>query len=145
VSPQGTRSAAPVQHASLGGFPAWLRVAGVMFGVGFGANQYASLLLAYRLHLGVSVSTADLLFGVYALGLIPALLLVGPISDAHGRRAIVRAAGMVSVLASLALIIGQHSLAMLYLGRLLAGVSSGAAFAAGTAWIKELSVAPYER
>jgi MFS family permease len=144
VSPQGTRSAAPVQHASLGGFPAWLRVAGVMFGVGFGANQYASLLLAYRLHLGVSVSTADLLFGVYALGLIPALLLVGPISDAHGRRAIVRAAGMVSVLASLALIIGQHSLAMLYLGRLLAGVSSGAAFAAGTAWIKELSVAPYD-
>jgi MFS family permease len=144
VSSQGTTSFAPVQRPWLGRFPAWLRVAGVMFGVGFGANQYASLLLAYRLHLGVSVSTADLLFGVYAIGLIPALLLVGPISDAHGRRAIVRAAGMLSVLASLALIVGQHALAMLYLGRLLAGISSGAAFAAGTAWIKELSVAPYD-
>jgi hypothetical protein len=33
---------------------------------------------------------------------------------------------------------------MLYLGRFLAGVCSGAAFAAGTAWIKELSVAPYD-
>ncbi len=48
-------------------------------------------------------------------------------------------------MASLALIAGEHSLGMLYLGRFLAGVCSGAAFAAGTAWIKELSVAPYDR
>jgi len=73
--------------------PAWARVAGVMFGVGWGANQFSSLLLAYRLHRGVSESTADALFGVYALGLIPALLLIGPVSDLRGRRLIVRAAG----------------------------------------------------
>jgi MFS family permease len=115
-----------------------------MFGVGWGANQFSSLLLAYRLHRGISESTADALFGVYALGLIPALLLVGPISDQRGRRRIVRGAGVLSVVASLALIAGAHSLAMLYLGRFLAGVCSGAAFAAGTAWIKELSVAPYD-
>jgi MFS family permease len=115
-----------------------------MFGVGWGANQFSSLLLAYRLHRGVSESTADALFGVYALGLIPALLLVGPISDQRGRRRIVRGAGVLSVVASLALIVGAHSLGMLYLGRFLAGVCSGAAFAAGTAWIKELSVAPYD-
>jgi hypothetical protein len=115
-----------------------------MFGVGWGANQFASLLLAYRLHRGVSESTADALFGVYALGLIPALLLIGPISDQRGRRRIVRGAGVLSVFASLALIAGAHSLGMLYLGRFLAGVCSGAAFAAGTAWIKELSVAPYD-
>jgi hypothetical protein len=115
-----------------------------MFGFGWGANQFASLLLAYRLHRGVSESTADALFGVYALGLIPALLLIGPISDQRGRRRIVRGAGVLSVFASLALIAGAHSLGMLYLGRFLAGVCSGAAFAAGTAWIKELSVAPYD-
>lgn len=115
-----------------------------MFGVGWGANQFSSLLLAYRLHRGVSESTADALFGVYALGLIPALLLIGPISDQRGRRRIVSGAGVLSVVASLALIAGAHSLAMLYLGRFLAGVCSGAAFAAGTAWIKELSVAPYD-
>jgi len=125
--------------------PAWARVAGVMFGVGWGANQFSSLLLAYRLHRGVSESTADALFGVYALGLIPALLLIGPVSDLRGRRLIVRAAGALSIVASLALIAGEHSLGMLYLGRFLAGVCSGAAFAAGTAWIKELSVAPYDR
>jgi MFS family permease len=111
-----------------------------MFGVGWGANQFSSLLLAYRLHRGVSESTADALFGVYALGLIPALLMIGPISDLRGRRSIVRGAGALSVLASLALIAGEHSLVMLYLGRFLAGVCSGAAFAAGTAWIKGLSI-----
>ena len=124
--------------------PPWARVATVMFGVGWGANQFSSLLLAYRLHRGVSDSTADALFGVYALGLIPALLVIGPISDQRGRRRIVRGAGVLSVVASLALIAGAHSLGMLYIGRFLAGACSGAAFAAGTAWIKELSVAPYD-
>ncbi|MGH2867060.1 MAG: MFS transporter [Solirubrobacteraceae bacterium] len=127
------------------GLPAWARVAGVMFGVGWGANQFSSLLLAYRLHEAVSESTADALFGVYALGLIPALLVIGPISDLRGRRLIVCVAALLSAVASLALIVGEHSLLMLYAGRFLAGVCSGAAFAAGTAWIKELSSAPYDR
>ncbi len=115
-----------------------------MFGVAWGANQFSSLLLAYRLHSGLSQSTADALFGVYALGLIPALLVLGPVSDARGRRAIVAASGLLSVLATLALIAGEHALGLLYLGRFLAGVCSGAAFAAGTAQIKELSVAPFD-
>jgi Major Facilitator Superfamily len=126
------------------GVPPWLRVAGVMFGVAWGANQFSSLLLAYRLHAGVSQSTADALFGVYALGLIPALLVLGPISDARGRRLIVAGAGLLSVLASLVLIAGEHTVVLLYVGRFIAGVCSGAAFAAGTAQIKELSTAPYD-
>jgi MFS family permease len=124
--------------------PPWLRVAGVMFGVAWGANQFSSLLLAYRLHAGISENTADALFGVYALGLIPALLILGPISDARGRRTIVGAAGLLSALASVVLIAGDRTVALLYAGRFLAGVCSGAAFAAGTAQIKELSSAPYD-
>jgi MFS family permease len=126
------------------GLPPWVRVAGVMFGVAWGANQFSSLLLAYRLHAGISENTADALFGVYALGLIPALLVLGPISDARGRRTIVAAAGLLSALASVVLIAGQHTVELLYAGRFLAGVCSGAAFAAGTAQIKELSIAPYD-
>jgi MFS family permease len=126
------------------GLPPWLRVAGVMFGVAWGANQFSSLLLAYRFHAGISQSTADALFGVYALGLIPALLVLGPISDARGRRTIVAAAGLLSALASVVLIAGQHTVELLYAGRFLAGVCSGAAFAAGTAQIKELSIAPHD-
>ena len=124
--------------------PAWAQVAAVMFGVGWGANQFSSLLLAYRLHEGISAATADALFGAYALGLIPALILTGPLSDLRGRRGIVRAAGVLSVVATLLLIAGQQSLALLYVGRFLAGVCSGAAFAVGTAWVKELSVAPHD-
>ena len=98
------------------GLPPWLRVAGVMFGVAWGANQFSSLLLAYRLHAGISENTADALFGVYALGLIPALLVLGPISDARGRRTIVAAAGLLSALASVVLIAGEHTVALLYVG-----------------------------
>ena len=115
-----------------------------MFAVGWGANQFSALLLAYRLHQGLSTGTADALFGVYALGLIPTLLVMGPVSDARGRRTIVCAAGVLSGVATAALIAGEHALVLLYLGRLLAGVCSGAAFAAGTAWVKELSVAPID-
>lgn len=124
--------------------PPWARVAGLMFAVGWGANQFSSLLLAYRIHRGVSETTADALFGVYALGLIPALLIIGPISDRRGRRTFVIGAGAVSLLASLAMIAGNHALGLLYLGRFLAGVASGAAFAAGTAWVKELSGPPHD-
>ena len=124
--------------------PPWVRVAGLLFAVGWGANQFSSLLLAYEIHRGVSETTADALFGVYALGLIPALLIIGPISDRRGRRSSVIGAGAVSLLASLALIAGDHALGLLYLGRFLAGVASGAAFAAGTAWVKELSGPPHD-
>ncbi len=122
----------------------WLRVCGLMFAVGWGANQFSSLLLAYKLHRGLSDSTGDALFGVYALGLIPALLVLGPVSDARGRRAITCGAALLSGVATCALIAGDHTLALLYVGRLLAGVASGAAFAAGTAWVKELSLAPHD-
>jgi MFS family permease len=115
-----------------------------MFGVGWGANQFVSLLVAYHLHRGLSVGTDQALFGVYALGLMPALMLAGPASDAWGRARILRPTVVLSVLATLVLVAGDHSVAALYVGRFLAGVASGAAFAAGTAWIKELSSPPYE-
>jgi hypothetical protein len=123
---------------------AWLRVCCVLFAVGWGANQFTSLLLAYKLHRGLTTGTGDALFGVYALGLIPALLLLGPISDARGRRVITCGAAALSGAATCALIAGDRSLALLYVGRLFAGAASGAAFAAGTAWVKELSVAPHD-
>jgi hypothetical protein len=48
------------------------------------------------------------------------------------------------VVATLVLIAGDHHVAALFVGRFLAGVASGAVFAAGTAWVKELSSPPYE-
>ncbi|MDQ2754081.1 MAG: MFS transporter [Actinomycetota bacterium] len=122
---------------------AWRGAAAAMFGVGWGANQFASLILAYEAHRGLSVSTSEALFGVYALGLIPALLVGGPISDRHGRKVMGRPAALCSVVATLVLMAGHDHTTLLYVGRFLAGACSGAMFAAGTAWVKELSVAPF--
>lgn len=119
--------------------PAWFRVAAAMFAVGWGANQFAAMLLVYRDEDGFSSEAVTGLFGAYALGLIPALLIVGPISDRIGRRRVMRPVLVLSVVATLVLVAGGHSLAVLLLGRLLAGIASGAAFAPGSAWIKELS------
>ncbi len=122
----------------------WLAVAATMFGVGWGANQFASLIVAYHHDRGVTVSTDEALFGVYALGLVPALLLGGPASDRWGRARVVRPAAVVSVAATVVLLAGSHSVPMLFVGRFLAGAVSGSVFAAGTAWVKELSVPPFD-
>jgi MFS family permease len=59
----------------------WRRVALAMFAVGWGANQFSSMLVVYRDELGLGAGTLAALFGVYALGLVPGLLLGGPASD----------------------------------------------------------------
>jgi predicted MFS family arabinose efflux permease len=119
--------------------PAWLRVAVAMFAVGWGANQFAAMLQVYRDEDGASTEAVTALFGAYALGLIPALLVVAPISDRIGRRKVMRPVLVLSTLATVILLVAGDDLVLLLAGRLLAGVASGAAFAPGTAWIKELS------
>ncbi len=115
-----------------------------MFGVAWGANQFASLLLAYRQEQGMPATAATGLFGFYALGLIPALLLGGPFSDRIGRRIMARTAVVTSVLATIVLAAGVEAEGWLFVGRFLAGVASGLIFAPGTAWVKELSGAPFD-
>ena len=57
-----------------------------LFAVSFGTNVPTPILLVYqqRLHLGATTLTA--VFGAYAVGLVPAILLSGPASDRLGRR-----------------------------------------------------------
>ena len=117
----------------------WFRAAFALFAVGWGANQFTSLLLAYRHYDGLSAAVTDVLFGTYALGLVPTLLVIGPVSDRVGRLRMARAAVVTSGLATVVLMLGHADTQLLYPGRLLAGVASGLVFAPGTAWVKELS------
>src|ERR1700689_4159865 len=106
---------------------AWLPVAAALLGIGWGANQITPMLLVYRHALGLGTGTLEAAFGVYALGLIPGLLIAGPLSDTRGRRAVVVPAVALSFLASVLLTGATFSVALLFAGRLLAGGSSGAA------------------
>ena len=122
---------------------AW-RAGLLLFGVGWGANQFSPLLGAYRVEAHLSNATVQGLFAVYAVGLVPGLLLGGPAADTYGRRRLVLPAALGSVLASICLLLGPHSLVLLLVGRFLAGAATGVVLAAGTAWVKELSHPPYE-
>ncbi|GAA4181933.1 MFS transporter [Gryllotalpicola koreensis] len=115
----------------------WLRPAIALFIVGWGANMFVPLLDVYRGALsGVEVTG---LFGAYVLGLIPALLLVAPVSDRFGRRAVLRPVVLLSAVGSLVLMLAGESFLGLLIGRIVVGVAAGAAFGPGTAWVKELS------
>jgi hypothetical protein len=125
--------------ADLIGERAWRRVGLVLFAVGWGANHFVPLLLRYRAQLALDAAQLALLFGMYALGLVPGLLLAGPVSDRRGRRAVVVPSACVALGASLVLGAGGGSFAALLLGRLAYGLGAGGVMSAGAVWVVELS------
>lgn len=118
----------------------WRAAAFAMFAVGWGANQFAPMLLVYTARSGLTQTTVTAMFGVYAMGLIPTLLLAGSWSDRRGRRSVMRPVLVLSFLATVVMVLGAVHPWWLYPGRLLAGIASGAAFGAGSAWVRELSL-----
>ena len=109
-----------------------------MFACGWGGNQFTPLLTMYRQTNGYPATVVDALLGAYVLGLAPALLAGGPLSERRGRRAVVMAGLASSGLGSAALAVG--ALPFLAVGRLLSGVAVGLGMAVGTSWVTELTV-----
>jgi predicted MFS family arabinose efflux permease len=116
-----------------------LRIAFAMFAVGWGANQFSPMLIVYRHELRLTAGEVAGLFLVYALTLIPGLLIGGPASDRFGRRPVVWPFVALSPLATLLLVLEPRSLAMIAVGRALAGLCSGVVFGAATAWVQDVS------
>ena len=117
----------------------WLGAGLALAAVAWGANQFAPLIVMYQARLGLSAAVVDAMFALYALGLVPALLAGGRLSDRFGRRTVVAPALLVSFLATCLLMAGGHQPSLLFTGRFLAGIASGLAFGTGAAWVKELS------
>ena len=117
----------------------WRRVALLLFVIGWGANHFGALLLVYRARLHLDTAAPQLIFGVYALGLAPALLLSGPLSDRYGRRAIVIPSAILGLAASTLLGMGGEHFGSLLLGRLLYGIGCGGVMNSGAVWVLELS------
>lgn len=110
----------------------------VMFAVAFGTNVPVALLLRYRELLALSETMLTVVFAVYAVGLVPALLLAGPASDRRGRRTLVVPFTVLAGVASVVLLAAGTSLPALLVGRLLQGAVSGVIFSVASAWLAEL-------
>jgi len=116
------------------------RVALLLFAVAWGTNHFVPLLLVYRSSLALTPFDLGILFGVYAVGLLPGLLLGGPLSDRIGRRAVVLPAAVIALAGTATLSFGAAGgFPVLLVGRLVVGLGSGATFSAGTAWVQDLA------
>ena len=117
------------------------RIELLLFTAGWGANHFSTLLVVYRRDLGLSPAALSILFGAYALGLVPGLIFAGRASDGRGRRAIVLPAGLMAIGSSAVLAFGGHGFAVLLAGRLLYGLAMGSIMSPGSVWVLELSSA----
>jgi MFS family permease len=115
------------------------RVGFLLFMAGWGANHFSTLLVVYRRDLGLLPPSLGILFGAYALGLVPGLVLAGRASDRRGRRALVLPAGLLAIAASALLAFGARGFAVLLAGRLLYGLAMGSIMSPGSVWVQELS------
>lgn len=115
----------------------FVSVLALLLATGWVANHFVALMpvISDREHL--STATLDGIFGIYALGLLPGLLIGGRASDALGRRPMALAGAAATVAGTVAMLLSQHTGALL-VGRLVVGVGVGLAISSGTAWASDL-------
>ncbi|CAM3055755.1 MFS transporter [Prescottella defluvii] len=129
----GTVTATPARTRS------WALVAAGMFAVAWGGNEFTPLLVMYKLDHGFTQVVVDTFLFAYVLGIVPALLIGGPMSDRLGRRALMLPAPFIAIAGSLVLATAPDSALVLIVGRILSGVALGLGMAVGGSWVKELS------
>lgn len=106
--------------------------------VGYGTNVSTPLLVLYKERLDLGDSATMAIFTVYVIGIFATLLLAGPVSDRWGRRLTCIPFVALSAIASLVIILGRDSFALLLFGRFLLGAVSGVVLGVGAAWMQEL-------
>lgn len=93
----------------------------------------------YQRTFGFGELLTTVVFATYAVGVVAALLLVGGWSDRLGRKPMLRAGLALSAVAAIVFVVAD-STALLFLGRLLSGLSAG--IFTGTATATLVDVAP---
>lgn len=114
-----------------------------MAAIAWGGNEFTPLLVMYESVHGLAGTVVDALLFAYVVGIVPALLIGGPLSDRYGRVRLMRPAPPVAALGSVILAVGADHVWLLGVGRVLSGVGLGLAMAVGSSWVKELSQAPW--
>ena len=112
-------------------------VLAVLLATGWVANHFAALMPVITDSQHLSTATIDAIFGIYAVGLVPGLLVGGRVSDALGRPTVAWSGSTIAVVGTVAMLLSQHS-DVLLAGRLIVGAGVGLAMTAGTAWASDL-------
>lgn len=110
----------------------WVTLAALL-SAGWATNHFAAMLPALADVARISGPGLDAAFGLYALGLLPSLLLGGGQSDRIGRRPVVLA-GLTLAGAGNVVMLIWPALAGVILGRLVVGLGVGMVASAGSAW-----------
>ncbi len=97
----------------------------------------------YRDQIGFSDLIITVIFATYAAGVLGALLLLGGLSDRIGRRPVLLVGLALSVLSAVAFL-AQDGLPLLFVGRVLSGLSAGIFTGTATATMVEM-VPPQDR
>jgi MFS family permease len=127
---ENARRTAPLPEAAA----FWL-VAGAWFLLLFAAAAPSPLYGVYQARWRFSAITLTAVFGVYALGLLVALLVFGSVSDYVGRRRVISLA-MAAGAGACGLFLAAHGVGLLFAARALTGAAVGtAASAVGAALI----------
>ncbi|MCC9306498.1 MFS transporter [Kitasatospora sp. RB6PN24] len=92
----------------------------------------------YQQQIGFSELTVTVVFALYAFGVIGVLLLFGSVSDSVGRRPVLLC-GLALAAASAVAFLAEQGLPLLFVGRLLSGLSAGLFTGTATAYILELA------
>jgi len=95
----------------------------------------------YQRHIHFSALIVTVVFATYGIGVLVALLLLGPLSDRFGRRRILLPGLAFAALSSIVFLVA-HGLPLLFVGRALSGLSAGVF--TGTATATLLDLAPPE-
>jgi MFS family permease len=92
----------------------------------------------YQQEIGFSALIVTVVFAAYGAGVLVALLFIAPLSDRFGRRALLLP-GIVLAAASSVVFLLAHGLPLLFVGRILSGLSAGMFTGTATAAIIELA------
>jgi MFS family permease len=102
-----------------------------------GTTLPTPLYVLYQEQYQFATGLITVIFAVYALGVLAALLVFGRLSDHFGRRPVLFAALLLACASTLLFVFAQN-VAMLLAGRVLSGLGSGLLTGTGTAGLAEL-------
>ncbi len=102
-----------------------------------GSTVLTPLYVIYKQAFGFSQITLTLIYAVYVVGNLTALLVFGRISDSVGRRPVALAAMAVAVMSAFIFLLAGNVVS-LDIARILSGFAIGVGAGTGTAWLAEL-------